>query len=276
MLCLRRSSPHSLTRCHACSLPPGVFQQPWEELTYDYRFGGEEQLNCNCGAPTCRGHVNKKPPNWGEQWVPRSQLRPFIKPPKSGVEPAAAERQEPPAGAQQPAAAAPQAVCQAATEPQAVCQAATEQQPVAAGQPMAAARQPAEAGEPVALQTEGALDDSRQDELQQVPQAQQVQPVEAAAQEQQQQQQQQQPTLADPQPLLVVQQLEQPMGKLAAQQDEPQWFGEALAALQPTAGVPQVGQAGLQYCALPMPEQTAAAAAQQGLPPAPLLWPHFS
>ena len=295
ILCLLHSSLHSLTRCPACSLTPGVSEQPWEELTYDYRFGGEEQLHCNCGAPTCRGHVNEKPPNWGEQWVPRSQLRPFIKPPKSGVESAAAERQEPPAETQQPAAA----------EPQAVRQAATEQQPVAAGQPMAAAQQPAEAGKPVALEAAGAVDGVLQEQPQGLPQAQQVQPLEAAAQEQQQQQQQ---TLADPQPLLVVQQLDQPVGKLAAQQDEPQWFGEALAALQPTAGVPQVGQAGLQptagvpqvgqaglqptagvpqvgqaglqYCALPMPmpmpEQTAAAAAQQGLPPAPLLWPHFS
>ncbi|KAI8470341.1 MAG: putative SET-domain transcriptional regulator [Monoraphidium minutum] len=29
-----------------------------EELTYDYRFAGEEKLPCNCGAPTCRGMVN--------------------------------------------------------------------------------------------------------------------------------------------------------------------------------------------------------------------------
>jgi hypothetical protein len=29
-----------------------------EELTYDYRFSGDEQLPCNCGAATCRGFVN--------------------------------------------------------------------------------------------------------------------------------------------------------------------------------------------------------------------------
>ncbi|KAL6751996.1 hypothetical protein V8C86DRAFT_1794186 [Haematococcus lacustris] len=29
-----------------------------EELTYDYRFSGEEQLVCNCGAQNCRGRVN--------------------------------------------------------------------------------------------------------------------------------------------------------------------------------------------------------------------------
>jgi hypothetical protein len=32
-----------------------------EELTYDYRFMGEEQLRCNCGAATCRGMVNQPP-----------------------------------------------------------------------------------------------------------------------------------------------------------------------------------------------------------------------
>ncbi|KAG2498072.1 hypothetical protein HYH03_003832 [Edaphochlamys debaryana] len=30
----------------------------WEELTYDYRFNGAEDLPCNCGAATCRGLVN--------------------------------------------------------------------------------------------------------------------------------------------------------------------------------------------------------------------------
>lgn len=29
-----------------------------EELTYDYRFAGDEKLRCNCGASTCRGWVN--------------------------------------------------------------------------------------------------------------------------------------------------------------------------------------------------------------------------
>lgn len=31
----------------------------WEELTYDYRFSGDERLTCSCGAPTCRGVVNQ-------------------------------------------------------------------------------------------------------------------------------------------------------------------------------------------------------------------------
>ena len=31
----------------------------WEELSYDYRFCGEEQLVCNCGAVNCRGAVNQ-------------------------------------------------------------------------------------------------------------------------------------------------------------------------------------------------------------------------
>jgi hypothetical protein len=31
----------------------------WEELTYDYRFSGEEKLVCNCGAGRCRGMVNQ-------------------------------------------------------------------------------------------------------------------------------------------------------------------------------------------------------------------------
>ncbi|CAG9463366.1 unnamed protein product [Pedinophyceae sp. YPF-701] len=30
-----------------------------EELTYDYRFGGLEKLPCSCGAPCCRGVVNR-------------------------------------------------------------------------------------------------------------------------------------------------------------------------------------------------------------------------
>lgn len=34
----------------------------WEELTYDYRFSGEERLPCSCGAPTCRGVVNEIKP----------------------------------------------------------------------------------------------------------------------------------------------------------------------------------------------------------------------
>lgn len=29
-----------------------------QELTYNYRFGGREKLQCNCGAANCRGKVN--------------------------------------------------------------------------------------------------------------------------------------------------------------------------------------------------------------------------
>ncbi|KAI3431442.1 hypothetical protein D9Q98_004494 [Chlorella vulgaris] len=50
-----------------------------EELTYDYRFCGKEQLPCNCGAATCRGSVNEKAPGWDEVWVRPSELRPFQK-----------------------------------------------------------------------------------------------------------------------------------------------------------------------------------------------------
>lgn len=52
-----------------------------EELTYDYRFTGEEKLRCNCGAPSCHGWVNKpssfdspRRPTNGSLWVPANQL----------------------------------------------------------------------------------------------------------------------------------------------------------------------------------------------------------
>ncbi|CAL8470279.1 g9821 [Coccomyxa elongata] len=50
-----------------------------EELTYDYRFSGEEQLPCNCGAPTCRGFVNlpKASADSDTQLVLRSRLKPY-------------------------------------------------------------------------------------------------------------------------------------------------------------------------------------------------------
>jgi hypothetical protein len=32
---------------------------PGEELTYDYRFSGEEVLHCSCGSAQCRGQVNQ-------------------------------------------------------------------------------------------------------------------------------------------------------------------------------------------------------------------------
>jgi hypothetical protein len=38
--------------CCVCVMLSGV------EATYDYRFNGDDQLRCNCGAPTCRGWVN--------------------------------------------------------------------------------------------------------------------------------------------------------------------------------------------------------------------------
>ncbi|KIY93188.1 trithorax-like protein, histone-lysine N-methyltransferase [Monoraphidium neglectum] len=46
-----------------------------EELTYDYRFAGEEKLPCNCGAPTCRGMVNAPGDDEGAPAVrgPRAQ-----------------------------------------------------------------------------------------------------------------------------------------------------------------------------------------------------------
>jgi len=42
-------------RCVACCV---VAVCVGEEVTYDYRFAGEEKLRCNCGAPSCRGWVN--------------------------------------------------------------------------------------------------------------------------------------------------------------------------------------------------------------------------
>ncbi|GAB4814051.1 hypothetical protein N2152v2_001097 [Parachlorella kessleri] len=48
-----------------------------EELVYDYRFSGREQLVCNCGAPNCRGFVNKPPSRMDGLWVPRRKLKPY-------------------------------------------------------------------------------------------------------------------------------------------------------------------------------------------------------
>lgn len=48
-----------------------------EELTYDYRFSGDEKLPCNCGARLCRGFVNvpeEHEHDAGVLVVPRSQL----------------------------------------------------------------------------------------------------------------------------------------------------------------------------------------------------------
>uniref|UniRef100_A0A7R9Z1C3 Histone-lysine N-methyltransferase n=1 Tax=Chlamydomonas euryale TaxID=1486919 RepID=A0A7R9Z1C3_9CHLO len=54
-----------------------------DELTYDYRFNGDEKLPCNCGAERCRGFVNVDDPDdcdgggggGRELVVPRSALQ---------------------------------------------------------------------------------------------------------------------------------------------------------------------------------------------------------
>lgn len=53
-----------------------------EELTYDYRFSGDEVLTCNCGAQACRGRVNKPASD-----APHALLLPW-----SEVEPLAKEQ----------------------------------------------------------------------------------------------------------------------------------------------------------------------------------------
>lgn len=36
--------------------------EPGEELTYDYRFGANEEKHlCDCGSPRCRGTINLRP-----------------------------------------------------------------------------------------------------------------------------------------------------------------------------------------------------------------------
>lgn len=50
----------------------------WEELTYDYRFLGEEVLRCACGTRSCRGMVNERLPGRRHLLVPRSQVRPYV------------------------------------------------------------------------------------------------------------------------------------------------------------------------------------------------------
>ncbi len=47
---------------------------PRDELTYDYRFNGDEKLPCNCGAATCRGFVNVRDEDDGVLLVPRAAL----------------------------------------------------------------------------------------------------------------------------------------------------------------------------------------------------------
>lgn len=53
-------------------------RQAGEELTYNYRFCGREQLRCNCGAPACTGLVNERPPDHDRPLVPRCQLKPYL------------------------------------------------------------------------------------------------------------------------------------------------------------------------------------------------------
>eukprot|EP00775_Hariotina_reticulata_P004536 gene4536-4788_t len=49
-----------------------------EELTYDYRFAGDEKLRCNCGASSCRGWVNYPhscdSPQQGVLTLPRQEV----------------------------------------------------------------------------------------------------------------------------------------------------------------------------------------------------------
>ena len=57
-------------------------RQVGEEICYDYRFCGDEQLPCNCGAASCRGQVNEQQAGAGRDRrlvVPRSQLKPHKK-----------------------------------------------------------------------------------------------------------------------------------------------------------------------------------------------------
>lgn len=48
LLCVHSAS-HPFCPCWTIPL-----LQVGEELTYDYRFSGKEQLPCNCGEPCCR------------------------------------------------------------------------------------------------------------------------------------------------------------------------------------------------------------------------------
>lgn len=50
--------------------------EPGEELTYDYRFCGEEILPCSCGAPECRSMVNHVEPLASKPfWAPASKVK---------------------------------------------------------------------------------------------------------------------------------------------------------------------------------------------------------
>jgi hypothetical protein len=68
---VRNEDPYAAS-CRVCA---------GEELTYDYRFAGQEKLRCNCGAPSCRGWVNapassdlQAPRPDGSLMLPRSEV----------------------------------------------------------------------------------------------------------------------------------------------------------------------------------------------------------
>ncbi len=51
-----------------------------EELTYDYRFSGEEVLQCSCGSFNCRGKVNQSLPiSFEGGWAEARRLKPSLK-----------------------------------------------------------------------------------------------------------------------------------------------------------------------------------------------------
>lgn len=55
-----------------------------EELTYDYRFAGQDKLRCNCGAASCRGWVNA--PAAADAGAPRQRPDGSLLLPRSEVE----------------------------------------------------------------------------------------------------------------------------------------------------------------------------------------------
>jgi hypothetical protein len=72
---------YGLSHAAASALASRVCGLAGEEMTYDYRFAGDEKLRCNCGAASCRGWVNapgssdsphKRPD--GSTYLPRREL----------------------------------------------------------------------------------------------------------------------------------------------------------------------------------------------------------
>ena len=54
--------------------------QAGEELTYDYRFSGEEVLQCCCGSLKCRGKVNQSLPiSFEGGWADARRLKSSLK-----------------------------------------------------------------------------------------------------------------------------------------------------------------------------------------------------